>query len=410
MPVDGTINIVDPNNLSAPNRWNLGASHATKNLFVTGADDVVFHDGWLDAAVRGMTQIGGHGIVAFNDLSPMAGKLATHYMISRGYAIADFGGVMAIPVYQHTFMDTEASARASRDGVLAYAEDAVVEHLHPFWDKAEQDEYYEKAYSPDGGKELYEQRSEMGFPNTWEPCIFWPKHEPGHETVAVAPRIFRSPDRGFFISWTNMLLFGLNAGDYVVMPSEGGEPGHIAANIAIQKFLRSGRDALLFIDDDMEFGHDALHQLRADLFGSEYGIMMGFCTHRTWPPHAVVVRKSPEPRGLPSSLAGQDYVTLAVDERYDNSIIEVDAVGLAFTLIRREVLEALTNEFGATHTYDYVQWGTGYEGEDVTFSRRAKERGTRLAVNTSVKIDHVGRVTFGWSAHQQWLADRGQSE
>ena len=103
------------------------------------------------------------------------------------------------------------------------------------------------------------------------------------------------------------------------------------------------------LDDDMVFEQDALDILRSNEANWDYDIVFGFCTLRGWPPRPVVMQEMENQPGLPNSLLGRSY-NYAYDQVEDNSIIEVDSVGLAFTLIKRHVIEAMTEEYGPMYT------------------------------------------------------------
>ncbi len=127
---------------------------------------------------------------------------------------------------------------------------------------------------------------------------------------------------------------------------------------------------------------------------------MAFCTHKTIPPHAVVLDlKDPQP-GPPLAFRGEHYGTRKQID--DNAVIEVDAVGLAFTLVKRHVFQKMVNEFGALYT-PFFEWGKFEEGEDIVFSRWCREQGFRLAVDTGVKIIHIGKYGYGWNAFQDYI-------
>lgn len=380
--------------------WNMGAAAASGDAFVLGADDLKFHPGWLEAALEGLAKLNWCGLVAFNDMSPATGELATHYLISKNYAANDWGGVMAIPSYFQHFIDTEATARARRDKCFYYAEDAKVEHLHWLWNKAENDDVYKRGqehYSE--GADIYNERLQAGFPNDYKRYFDRIDHDvEGWGRVAVGTRIHKNSSGSFVNSYTMMLVNGLRIGDSV-LTAPVGKPGHIAANHLARGFLNSNCDSILFVDDDMEFPHDALGRLRDNEANWNYDVVMGFCTHKTVPPHAVVLRKL-EPPGPPMSLKGEHHG--AMRNVPNNTIVDVDAVGLAFTLMKRHVLEAKVNEYGIMYT-PFFEWGKFAEGEDIVFSRWARENGFELAVDTNVKIGHLGEYAFGWSAFQDYI-------
>lgn len=122
-------------------------------LFLVG-DDVVFHDGWADEALR-VASATGALVVGVNDLAnprTAEGTHAPHLLVSRRY-IADQGaswdgpGVVCHEGYQHMFVDDEVVTVAKQRGVFAVAKDAIVEHIHPAVGKADVDGTYRLGWS-----------------------------------------------------------------------------------------------------------------------------------------------------------------------------------------------------------------------------------------------------------------------
>jgi len=132
-------------------------------LFITG-DDVLFRPGWLDHA-----QAAGNGyhVVGTNDLGNphvMSGDHATHMLVRRTYVDeqgASWDGPKNVchEGYRHWFVDNEIVTAAKQRGVWAMALGSIVEHLHPAWGKAEDDEIYRlgQSYAAQDRK-VYEQR------------------------------------------------------------------------------------------------------------------------------------------------------------------------------------------------------------------------------------------------------------
>lgn len=396
----GVVVVENHTQLPTPDLWNLGATYANGDVFVLGANDLLPRPGWMEAMLEAMKELEHYGVVALNDLSPLAGQLATHYAVSRAYAVNELGGVMAPPAYMHFLMDNEITERAQRDRCLRYAADAIVEHLHPAWGKAENDAVYNGVtIFRFQDEETYQARREQGFPNDWKPRLTMRQRQPqGWGRVAIATRIAKHPEPAFFNAWTNLVLGGLRAGDTVINAPTG-LPHHVAANEIVRKFLSTTADSLLFIDDDMLFAPNALEQIRRNEANWQYDAVQAFCTHKTVPPHAVVMRKMDPQPGPPVSFGGTRYGALKDIE--DGALVEVDVVGLGFTLIKRHVFEGAINPHGAMHTYWY-RWGDGNDGEDVVFSQNAQREGYRLAVDTSVKVDHLGTYAFGWQSWMDW--------
>ena len=126
---------------------NAGYRHTDEPLLFLGADDIVFHPGWFEAATEKMTD--GIGVVGTQDLGServKRGIHATHSLVSREYAdtfgTIDGPGEILNEGYAHNFCDDELVGTAKSRGAWAFANDSIVEHLHPAWGKAETDEVY----------------------------------------------------------------------------------------------------------------------------------------------------------------------------------------------------------------------------------------------------------------------------
>lgn len=119
-------------------------------LFVTG-DDVRFHPQWLDHCQH-VARLYGAKVIGTNDLANprvTEGDHATHMLISTSYideegASWDGPGTVAHEGYGHWYVDDEIVAVAKQRDVWQAALGAIVEHMHPFAGKAENDAVYEK--------------------------------------------------------------------------------------------------------------------------------------------------------------------------------------------------------------------------------------------------------------------------
>jgi hypothetical protein len=117
-------------------------------LFLVG-DDVRFYPGWLDSAQAAAGDQ--YHVVGTNDLGNprvLSGEHATHLLVRRKYvagmgASFDGPGVVAHEGYRHWFVDDEIVAAAKARGVWTPCLESVVEHLHPYYDKAPDDEVYQ---------------------------------------------------------------------------------------------------------------------------------------------------------------------------------------------------------------------------------------------------------------------------
>lgn len=120
-------------------KTNIGIRSTTEPLLLPGADDIRPHAGWLEAAKAHMTDE--IGFVSLNDLGNhdvMAGTYATLPLVARWY-VDLLDDDLYHAGYHHNAVDVDASLTARARGAFAYAPDALMEHLHPAWEKAEVD-------------------------------------------------------------------------------------------------------------------------------------------------------------------------------------------------------------------------------------------------------------------------------
>ena len=131
-------------------KTNQGIAVTTEPYIFTGADDLLFHPGWWEAAAARMTgRIGVVGTIDLCNKRVMRGDHATHMLVSRDY-VEQFGtidepGKFFHEGYWHEFCDDEAVGTAKKRGAWAVAHDAIVEHVHPLAGKAPMDAQYADA-------------------------------------------------------------------------------------------------------------------------------------------------------------------------------------------------------------------------------------------------------------------------
>lgn len=137
---------------AGPGDWakklNYAISGSDEPWILLGADDLRFHEGWAEAALA-VGEASGAGVVGTNDLhNPrvVRGTHSTHPLIRRSYAeLGAFdGGPLLYEGYDHQFVDDEVVATAKRRGQWAFAAEARVEHLHPYFQGAPMDKTYRK--------------------------------------------------------------------------------------------------------------------------------------------------------------------------------------------------------------------------------------------------------------------------
>jgi hypothetical protein len=154
--------------------WNEALSRFPNYArYVAAADDLIFHRGWYEYAMLGVSELNHSGLIGFNDLNYNGDdKWASHWLATRDFLVEHNGGVLLTPHYKAWYTDPEICARARRAGKYLWKEGAVVEHRHPDFGLAEIDETYDRGkryYALDA--EIFANRQARGFPDDFEPII-----------------------------------------------------------------------------------------------------------------------------------------------------------------------------------------------------------------------------------------------
>lgn len=168
-----------------------------------------------------------------------------------------------------------------------------------------------------------------------------------------------------------------------------------ARNILTAMFLESDCTHLLFIDSDIEFDSDSI--LRALAYDK--------------PIMAAAYPKKALPIQYAINFKFQDIDTKQV--RVENGAVEVLDASTGFFLIKREVLEKMTQAYPELHyrndsnidekynKYCYALFDTWldpddnrYLSEDYTFCRRWQKIGGEIWLDPNTKLNHVGSYTF----------------
>lgn len=154
------------------NAWNDCLAAAAGDPVVLAADDLVWGEGWLDAALATLAGFeDGWGFVGFND-GHWTADLSTHYLVSRRLIVEAFGGVIAWPHYKHSFNDVEASERAKAIGRYLWCKDCYVPHRHWTWGDRPKDETDDRNLAEyEESKRIFNERKAAGFPNDFEAVI-----------------------------------------------------------------------------------------------------------------------------------------------------------------------------------------------------------------------------------------------
>ena len=148
MESDVTIQLVvrDPGS-TCVNGFNMAyLSHrGLADWYVLGADDQVYQENWLQAALD-VADATGAAVIGMNDGHTPLEQYAPHFMVSSQYIEIYQDGWMVPPVYQSWWFDREICERANLAGLYAPAWESMVEHCHPDWGTAEMDDTYQEAW------------------------------------------------------------------------------------------------------------------------------------------------------------------------------------------------------------------------------------------------------------------------
>ncbi len=211
--------------------------------------------------------------------------------------------------------------------------------------------------------------------------------------IAVGLRCGKAPDPQFLICWTKQLLGGLRKGDRVLAPVVE-MPQHYAAEALMLVFLKTDADSILYVDDDMIYEPADLDVMRDDPEGEKYDILQGLCLSRN-PPHNPVIWR--QVTDVDENLFYQNAA-----EPMEHIIEDVVIVGLAFTLIRRDVFMVVRQQIKANEKI--FRWNYRGDSEDASFSHLARKAGCTLGVSTKVSIGHRFPMTLRWDFQKGGIA------
>ena len=130
-------------------------------------------------------------------------------------------------------------------------------------------------------------------------------------------------------------------------------------------------ESLLFLDSDMEWEPDLYEKLKA----VDADIVCGLFWQRRVPSHPTICTKV-------KMADGTDSLRTIIP---DGTVMDVDACGMAATLIRKNVIQA----------FDYPAFQhLGALSEDFVFCLHARDRGFTIKCDTTAKVAHRGDVAF----------------
>jgi hypothetical protein len=157
-----------------------------------------------------------------------------------------------------------------------------------------------------------------------------------------------------------------------------------ARNLIARKFLDDypGFTHLLSVDTDVSFSPgdvEALLSTGKPLVG---GLYFGRNATGEFFPVALEIDEDTHQRPIKDIPGPKD-------------LVKVDSLGMGFTLIKREVMEALDPDPNALTPYAETVVSGNAVGEDVSFCRAAKDAGYEAWLYGGARVGHVKSVVIG---------------
>lgn len=178
--------------------------------------------------------------------------------------------------------------------------------------------------------------------------------------------------------------------------------GHVLTLQRNECIQRMEGDWIIFVDDDMTWQPDAFKRLIATHKKHQLDMVSALCFQRGAPYQPTLYMREKPTEG--------QYIFL--EDWNDGDVVEVDATGMAFTLITKRLLAAIAGEFPSQKERirrrppAYFRWDEKGFGEDLTFCQDAKMADAHIFVDTSIKTGHISEITVDHGVFLSQLAQR----
>lgn len=195
---------------------------------------------------------------------------------------------------------------------------------------------------------------------------------------------------GYPIFWQSLHRLQKPAGQCFIISNEGTSL-HRQRNEVVKQALERDVDWLLFCDDDHVTPPDFLMRLLA----WDVPFVGGLYFTRTPPHHTTCLIEQPV------ALTPEDrFRSLDRAEFSGDGLKPVDVLGMGFTLIRREVLDAVGDPW-----FEMGTFGT----DDIAFCLKARDLGFVPQVDCSMSVPHMGIKAVVWNGDHLEICDPGKS-
>ena len=148
-----------------------------------------------------------------------------------------------------------------------------------------------------------------------------------------------------------------------------------ARNLLAKYAVENGFDRILWLDSDMTFSPDIMERLSADL-DAGWDVVCGIFFKRKFPVEPVVYKE-----------LSKDTIT-PYWEYPQNSVFPVAGFGFGAVMMKTEVLVSCIAKYGTCFSM------IGRNGEDVSFSIRARNCGYKIMCDPSIQCGHISYTTI----------------
>ena len=152
-----------------------------------------------------------------------------------------------------------------------------------------------------------------------------------------------------------------------------------ARYIIMQEALNNGAD-LLFLDSDIDFTIEAFNRL----LSHKKPIVSGLYYGKGSPSNPIAYKKV-----RPKTIFRNKPICEQLQTSELEPFMEVEGVGLGFCLIRHEVLKTVNKE--GLNPFEPF----GNLGEDFAFLYRARQKGYKIWLDTTLGLKHIGEYEYG---------------
>lgn len=161
-----------------------------------------------------------------------------------------------------------------------------------------------------------------------------------------------------------------------------------ARNNLAKRAVEDGFDRVLWLDSDIIFEPDLMVRLANHLDnGLEY--VSGLYFKRQYPTEPVCFKN------VVQTQEGNEIITKvsAYHDYPKDQLFEVDATGFGAVMMTTDLIKKVTDKYGLPFS---PQLGLG---EDMSFCWRAKQLGSHLYCDSSIKLMHIGSIAYSESTY-----------